>query len=423
MFKWNKIKLHNKILIGLILGILFGLIFQAKPGNEKSVSIPIYLKPIGIIFIKLLSFIAIPLVISSLFVGSASLGDIKKIARIGMKTIIYFTVTTAIAIIIGLALANFIKPGYRLTPESKERLVKQYSANLKTIKEKAIKLNFSDFLLNLIPSNIFDALSRGNMLQIIFASIFLGILSTLINKEKSAILLNFFDSFTEILIKAVDVIMKLAPYAVFILIAAVISEFGYGIIKTLIWYVITVILGLIIFLVIVYSALLKIFTKMPIKKFFKGIREAQLVAFSTSSSAATLPINMECCQKNLGVPKEIVSFVLPLGATINMNGTALYQGVSALFISQIYMQGLTIWDQLIIILTATLAAIGTAPIPGLGLIMLIIILKAVNIPEEGISLILGVDRILDMCRTVPNITGDALVSVIIAESENKKNKN
>ncbi len=419
MKKWRKIKLHNKIFIGLILGIIFGLLFQAKSGEEKAFSIPIYLKPLGIVFIKLLSFIAIPLVISSLFVGAASLGDIRKIARIGSKTLIYFIFTTTIAIVIGLALANIIKPGSRLTADSKDKLIKQYSIDLNAVKEKTTKLRLSDFLLNLIPSNIFDALSEGNMLQIIFATIFLGILSNLINKEKSQVLLNFFDSITEILIKAVDIVMKLAPYAVFILIAAVISEFGYGIVKTLIWYVATVILGLLIQLIIVYSFLLKIFTKMPISKFFKGIREAQLIAFSTSSSAATLPVNIECCEKNLGVPREIASFVLPLGATINMNGTALYQGVSALFISQIYMQGLSIWDQLIIVLTTILAAIGTGPIPGLGLIMLIIILKAVNIPEEGISLILGVDRILDMCRTVPNITGDALVAVIISSSESK----
>jgi len=233
-------------------------------------------------------------------------------------------------------------------------------------------------------------------------------------------LINLFNAITEILIKAVDVVMKLAPYAVFLLIAAVISEFGYGIIKTLIWYVSTVILGLLIHLIIVYPLLLKIFTKMPVIKFFKGIREAQLIAFTTSSSAATLPVNMECCERNLDVPREISSFVLPLGATINMNGTALYQGVSALFISQIYMQGLSIWDQLIILITTILAGIGTGPIPGLGLIMLIIVLKSVNIPEEGISLILGVDRILDMCRTVPNITGDALVAVIISSSESKR---
>ncbi|OGF58850.1 MAG: hypothetical protein A2Y62_09780 [Candidatus Fischerbacteria bacterium RBG_13_37_8] len=383
----------------------------------KPASLPVHLKPVGILFIRLLNFIAIPLVIASLFVGAASLGNIRRIARIGTKTLVYFLSTTAIAIAIGILLANTIKPGERLSVESKQKLMQEFAIDVAKIEEKAAQSSVVDFFVNIVPTNPFNALASGDMLSIVFLAVFLGLIAALIEQEKAKIVIKFFDSFTEIMIRAVGIVMLLAPYAVFVLIAAIISEFGFGILQTLIWYVITVIAGLCFHMLIIYPLYLKIFSKMPIHRFFKGIRPAQLVAFSTSSSAATLPVNMECCEKNLGVPRGITSFVLPLGATINMDGTALYQGVATVFIAQIYGQGLGIAGQLTILLTATLASIGTAPVPGVGIIMLVIVLRSVNVPEEGIALIIGVDRLLDMCRTVSNITGDAVGSVIIASSE------
>jgi Na+/H+-dicarboxylate symporter len=277
--------------------------------------------------------------------------------------------------------------------------------------------DFTQEIVNLVPKNPFSAIAGSEMLQIVFFALLVGLALSLIRKEKSQPVISFFDGMSDAMIKLVELIMLIAPIGVFALISATVSEFGFEILETLIWYVVAVVTGLFIHTVITYSVLLKIFTKMKISFFFKGIRRAQAIAFSTSSSAATLPVNMECCQDNLGVPKSITSFVLPLGATINMDGTALYQGVAAVFIAQVFGMDLSLMQQLVIVFTATLASIGTAPVPGVGIIMLVIVLKSVGIPEEGIALILGVDRILDMCRTVTNITGDSLTAVIISSSE------
>jgi proton glutamate symport protein len=389
---------------------------------KKAGTIATQIKPIGTIFINLLNMIAIPLVLASLIVGVASLGNVKKLARIGGKTIAIYILTTIIAISIGLILGNLIQPGKRLNPQTREELVSAYQTEVEQKVQTKIEFNLIDQVVNLVPRNIFKAMADAQMLQIVFFALMVGLALTLLSQSKSEPVIKFFDGFSDAMIKLVDLIMLIAPYGVFALISATVAEFGFEIIGTLFWYIFTVLAGLLIHTIFVYSGLVKFFGKLSPKIFFKGMRRAQIVAFTTSSSAATLPVNMECCEENLGISKSITSFTLPLGATINMDGTALYQGVAAIFISQVFGMDLSIGDQLVIIFTAVLASIGTAPVPGVGIIMLLIILKAVHIPEIGIALILGVDRILDMCRTVTNITGDAAVSVVVARSENQIRK-
>jgi Na+/H+-dicarboxylate symporter len=384
---------------------------------DKEKTIATQIKWLGDIFIRLLNMIAIPLVLGSLIVGAASLGDIKKFARIGGKTLAFYLTTTAIAISIGLIVANLIQPGERMNAETKERLLSVYSKDVEVRVETAEEYDIIQEIVKLIPKNPFAAIANAEMLQIVLFSLMFGLVLSLIPATKSETVIKFFDGLSEAMIRMVDLIMLIAPIGVFALISATVGEFGFDILQTLIWYAISIILGLTIHTLGVYTLIVKLFSKLKISTFYKGLRKAQTIAFSTSSSAATLPVNMECCQENLGVSKSITSFVLPLGATINMDGTALYQGVAAVFIAQVFGMDLNLMQQLTIVLTATLASIGTAPVPGVGIIMLIIVLKSVGIPEEGIALILGIDRILDMSRTITNITGDAAVAVAIASSE------
>lgn len=391
--------------------------FVQRIAKEKTIATSI--KWIGDIFIRLLNMIAIPLVLASLIVGASSLGDLKKFARVGGKTISFYIATTIIAITIGLFIANLMQPGKQMPSETKNRLMSVYQDDLKEKVSTQFDFNITQEIVNIVPKNPFDAMASSNMLQIVFFAVVVGIVLTVIRKDKAEPVINFFDGLSEVMIKLVDYIMIIAPIGVFALIAATIGEFGFEILQTLVWYVAAVILGLLLQIFIVYGFVLRVFTKVKLFKFFKAIRRAQTIAFSTSSSAATLPVTIEVCQDNLGISKSITSFVLPLGATINMDGTALYQGVAAVFIAQVFGFELTIMQQLTIVFTAVLASIGTAPVPGVGIIMLIIILRSVGIPQEGIALILGVDRILDMCRTVANITGDAVAAVFIAESEHE----
>jgi len=384
---------------------------------EREKTIATQIKWLGDIFIRLLNMIAIPLVLASLLVGAASLGDIKKFARIGGKTLSFYLITTAIAVAIGLICANIIKPGEKMQVETKARLLTVYGKDVEKKLDSFKEYDAVQEIVNLVPKNPFAALSNAEMLQIVFFAVLLGLVLSLIPKSKGEPVIKIFDGFSEAMIKMVDLIMLTAPIGVFALISATVGEFGFDILQTLFWYAATVLIGLVIHTFGVYALILKLFSKLKVSTFFKGMRKAQTIAFSTSSSAATLPVNMECCQENLGVSKSITSFVLPLGATINMDGTALYQGVAAVFIAQVFGMDLNLMQQLTIVLTATLASIGTAPVPGVGIIMLIIVLKSVGIPEEGIALILGVDRILDMCRTITNITGDAAVAVAVASSE------
>jgi len=413
--KLLKLQLYTKVLIGLLVGVLFGVLANQWGFSAFVFS---YIKPIGSAFIKLISMVVVPLVFASLLVGTASLNDIRKLGRIGAKTVAYYLCTTIIAISIGLLLANTLKPGEGLSQEKRTQLTESVSEKEGGQIETALKKpTITDILLNIIPTNPVKAFVEGKMLQIIFLALIAGICLGLIPSERSRPVINFFEGINELIIQMVHIIMKLAPYGVFALISAVVADFGLGILFVLLKYSLVVIAGLILQVTIVYSSAIKIFSKHKIRTFFRGIRPAQLIAFSSASSSATLPVTMECTEKNLGVPGQIASFALPLGATINMDGTALYQGVSAVFIAQFYGMGLTVPQQLTIVLTAVLASIGTAGAPMAGVITLAIVLKSIGVPLEGIALIMGVERILDMCRSVVNVTGDASCAVVVASSE------
>jgi Na+/H+-dicarboxylate symporter len=413
--KLSRLQLHTKILLGLLLGVLFGLL-----ANRFGFSgfVFTYIKPIGTAFIRLISMVVVPLVFASLLVGTTSLGDIRKLGRIGAKTMIYYISTTAIAITIGLLLANTFKPGAGLSAEARAKLLQSAGTELGAKIETSLKKpGIMNLLLNIIPANPVQAFVESNMLQIIFLAMMAGLCLSLIPPERSRPVVSLFQGINDLTIQVVHIIMKIAPYGVFALMSAVIADFGLGILLVLLKYSLVVLAGLILHMGIVYSVAIKTLSKQTVRTFFRGIRPAQLIAFSSSSSNATLPATMECTEKNLGVPAEICSFTLPLGATINMDGTALYQGVATVFIAQVYGMSLTASQQLTIILTALLASIGTAGIPAAGVITLAIVLDSVGVPLEGIGIILGVDRILDMCRTVVNITGDASCAVIVASSE------
>ncbi len=402
-------RLHTKILLGLAAGVPLGIILGPKAGAVE---------PVGILFIRLIRMIVVPLVFSSLFVGTASLGDIRKLGRIGLKTISYYLVTTAIAITVGIVLANIFQPGRSIDDSTREKLFRSYRTEaLKDIEIASHKPGLVETITRIVPANPMESLAEANMLQIIFFALLFGIAATLVPGDKARPVIHFFDAVSEVMIQMVHIVMKMAPLGVMALIAAVVGRFGSEILLSLLNYSLVVIAGLALHMGLIYSSAVKIFAGMSPTEFFRGIRPAQLIAFSTSSSNATLPVTIECSEKNLGVSEEISSFVLPLGATINMDGTALYQGVAAVFISQVYGIDLGVGAQLTIVLMATLASIGTAGVPGVGIITLAMVLEAVGVPLEGIALILGVDRLLDMCRTVVNITGDASAAVIVAASE------
>ncbi|REL37691.1 dicarboxylate/amino acid:cation symporter [Rhodohalobacter sp. SW132] len=422
--KWYR-KLHWKIIIGLILGLLWGLFSSLVGWNQFTID---YIRPFGTIFVDLLKLIAVPLVLASLVVGVSSLNDMTKLSRLGGKTIGIYMITTVFAITIGLTVVNVIQPGKTLPEETRVTLMESYSENLEGRDEAAQALvdrSPLQFFVDIVPENVIQAASdNANMLQVVFIAIILGIGIINIPVQKGEVLINFFDALNDVIIKIVDLIMKTAPYGVFALMAAVIVDLAgddltqaLTLLRALAWYCVAVIIGLLIHVTIVYFSLFKIFSKMKLRDFLKAIQPAILLGFSTSSSAATLPVTMERVEKNLGVDEEVSSFVLPVGATINMDGTSLYQAVAAVFIAQALGMDLTILQQLTIVLTATLASIGAAGVPGAGIIMLVIVLQAVQVPVEGIALILGVDRILDMARTAVNVTGDAAVSVAVASSE------
>ena len=411
-------QLHWKIIIGLLLGTAYGI---ASAFNGWSEFTSNFISPFGTIFLNLLKLIAVPLIVSSLITGIASLSDTRKLSRIGLRTILLYVTTTAVAVSIGLILVNVLEPGSAIPDSYQETLSNEY------IEKAASKKNLADSiqenrgplqpLVDMVPSNIFSAASNNsNMLQVVFISIIFGISLIGIDRKFSKPVLEFLEGVNQLVIKLVEIIMYFAPYGVFALIAKTISsvsgdisQIG-SILSALLFYMGVVIVGLFIHMGITYIAILKFFTNISLKHFFKSIGPVQLVAFSTSSSGATLPVTMKRCEKDLGVSKEISSFVLPLGATINMDGTALYQGVAAVFIAQAVGMDLTLADQFTIVATAVLASIGTAAVPGAGIIMLVIILEAINVPSEGIALILGVDRILDMIRTTTNVTGDATIA-------------
>lgn len=410
--KWPKLTLPTRILLGLILGAVFGIIANRAGWNDFVTG---YIKPVGTAFVKLITMVVIPLVFASLLVGTASLNDIRKLGRIGVRTAAYYMATTAIAISVGLILANALRPGASLPEETKAQLLESGAEDMNARVEQMLeKPSLKDALLGIIPGNPIRSFAEGNMLQVIFFALLTGICLTLIPDARGAPVIAFFEGLNDVMIQMVHVIMHIAPYAVFALIASVTADFGSHILVVLMKYALVVLLGLIVHMCIVYSTAIKLLTRTKVRAFFKGIRPAQLIAFSSASSSATLPVTMECAEENLGVPREISSFALPLGATINMDGTALYQGVAAVFIAQVYGMDLNLGQQLTIVLTATLASIGAAGTPGAGMATLVIVLKSIGVPVEGIGLILGVDRILDMCRTVVNVTGDASCAMVVS---------
>lgn len=424
MKAWYK-QLHWQIIFGLVLGLVWGLIASVAGFSAFTVD---YVKPFGTIFINLLKLIAVPLVLASLIVGVTSLNDMAKLSRMGGKTVGIYIVTTICAITIGLTVVNIIQPGDFLPAETQQDLMSSYQGNVEGSKQTAqevLERSPLSFFVDIVPENLFAAASdNSKMLQVVFVAILLGIGIIQVPAEKGRPLISFFDAFNDVIIKIVDLIMLLAPYGVFALMAGVIVDLAgddlgqaLNLLGALGWYSAAVVAGLLLHVLIVYSSLFKIFSKMKLTDFFRAIRPAILLGFSTSSSAATLPVTMERVENNLGVDEEVASFVLPIGATINMDGTSLYQAVAAVFIAQALGLDLSIAQQLTIVLTATLASIGSAGVPGAGIIMLVIVLQAIQVPVEGIALILGVDRILDMCRTAVNITGDAAVSVAVAHSE------
>ncbi len=420
-----KLELHWKIIIGLVLGLIFGVLAAANGWGGFTTN---WIAPFGKIFINLLKLIAVPLVLSSLITGVASLSDLKKLSRIGGKTITIYIVTTAISVTIGLVSVNLLKPGDTVPEDMKVKLQETYKSAASGKLEAADQIKERRPLqpiVDMVPSNFFSSASNNrNMLQVVFVAIIIGIALIQIPKNKARPVLDFMEGINDLVIKLVDNIMLMAPIGVFALIADTITSVAgdnlnnvLELLSALGFYMLVVIIGLTIHMVFTYTAVLKIFSNMSLKKFYQGIAPAQLLAFSTSSSGATLPVTMERCEDELGVSEEVSSFVLPLGATINMDGTALYQAVAAVFIAQTLGMDLTLGAQLTIVLTAVLASIGTAAVPGAGIIMLIIILEAIGVPSAGIALILGVDRILDMMRTVTNVTGDASVAVAVASSE------
>ncbi len=410
MFGLKKIKLHTKIFIGLILGVVVGLVF-----GEKAMII----EPVGTIFLRLITMIVVPLVLVSLMLGTASLGDIRKLGRIGFKTVAYFTITTMIAISIGLGLANIVKPGTGLNKEVKAELYKSYESRAQvSIQRMEEKPSLKDILINIVPTNPVKALIDGNMLQVIFLGLLLGLILTLIKKEKSDLLIKFLDGVNDVIIQVVHIAMRLAPYGVLALIAAVIGQYGVNILVTLLKYSLVVVGGLVIYTLSVNSFSLSLLGRMNPILFFKAVKEAMIIAFSTSSSNAALPVSLDCVE-HIGVSRQYSSFVIPLGATINMDGTALYQGVAAVFIANIYGIPLGFTDQITIVLMATLASVGAAGVPAAGIITLAMVLTQIGIPLEGIALILGVDRFLDMCRTTTNIIGDMTCAVVIKQTEER----
>ena len=417
----KKLALHWQIVIGMVAGVVFALIMTKFSWGKPLITD--WVKPFGTIFINALKLIAVPLILASLIKGVSDLKDISKLSKMGGRTIVTYILTTVMAVSIGLIYVNIVKPGKSISEKTRMELVENYSGNTAKYKEQANKQKESgplQALVELVPSNIFNAASNNrNMLQVIFFAIFFGVGLILIDEKYSKPVKDFFDGFNEVILKLIDIIMLAAPVGVFALLASLVVESpSFDLFKALGWYAITVLTGLAT-MIVFYNLLVWLFTKKKPNFFMKAMSPAQLLAFSTSSSAATLPVTMERVTEHLGVDEEVSSFVLPIGATINMDGTSLYQAVAAVFIAQAFGMDLTFGTQLGIIVTATLASIGSAAVPGAGMVMLVIVLAQAGIPEAGLALIFAVDRPLDMCRTIVNVTGDATVSMLVGKSVGK----
>lgn len=427
----RKLELHWQILIGMLLGIVFGFVMTYPEWGKGFVAN--WINPFGTIFVKLLKLIAIPLILASLIKGISDLKDISKFRKIGLRTIVIYIVTTVVAITIGLGLVNALEPGEGISDDTIAKLEQTYGSDAGVTSkiqeaERQRERGPLQFLVDMVPDNAFHAVSdNGLMLQVIFFTIFLGIAMLLIGEKDAKPLKEFFDSLNEVVLKMVDLIMLTAPVAVFALLANVVVSSGDpDLLLALLKYSGVVLLGLVL-MIVFYSLVVASFTRYNPWTFLSKISPAQLLAFSTSSSAATLPVTMERVEEHIGVDKEVSSFVLPVGATINMDGTSLYQGVAAVFIMQVlWPEGLGLANQLTIVLTALLASIGSAAVPGAGMVMLVIVLESIGFPSDlypaALALIFAVDRPLDMCRTVVNVTGDATVSMMVAKSVGKLGK-
>jgi proton glutamate symport protein len=418
----KKLPLYWKIIIGMIAGVLFAIIMLQFAFGVQFIRD--WIKPFGTIFINLLKLIAVPLILASLIKGISDLKDISKLSSMGFKAIGFYLFTTVFAVSLGLVVANVIKPGESISAETRNEMLSSYGSVVEKSTEEAKKQQNTGpmkFVEDMVPDNIFSAAtSNTRMLQVIFFALFLGISMIMLPETTVRPFKMFFDSTNDIILKMIDIIMKAAPIGVFALIASLVAESpSLELFKALAWYALSVIIGLGVMLFLFYPSLLYFFTGRNPVKFYRQIMPAQLLAFSTSSSAATLPVTMDVTEKNVGVDNEVTSFVLPIGATINMDGTSLYQSVAAIFIAQAFGMDLSLSAQLAIILTATLASIGSAAVPGAGMVMLIIVLAQAGIPEAGLALIFAVDRPLDMLRTIANVTSDSTVATIIAKKLGK----
>jgi len=417
--------LATRILLGLALGGAGGVVAHALWGGSSWLAwvVEKITQPAGQMWLRALIMIVVPLVFTSLTLGVAGLGDIRKVGRMGLKTLVFFLGVTACATIIGLVLVNLVQPGAGLPPETREELLGRFSGQAAKMKEAAGPVSFGvELLVNIVPRNPVAAAAQGDMLGLIFFSLLFGAALGLLPAERARPLLGVLEAVGDIVVVIIGWVMKLAPYGVFALLFSVTALFGYDILRKLLWYVLTVLAGLTIHFVLVYSALVRWLGKMNPLEFFGRIKTVVVTAFSTSSSNATLPTTMQVTERNLGVPREVAGFVLPLGATMNMHGTALFEGVTVLFIAQVFGVHLSLGAQLIVVAMAVITAVGAAGVPSGAIPLLMVVLQVVGLPPEAIALVLGVDRILDMCRTTLNVTGDVVTSLYIARSEGYKLK-
>ncbi len=417
----KKLALHWQIILGMVLGVAFALLMTYFSWGPKFIGD--WIKPFGTIFINALKLIAVPLILGSLIKGISDLKDISQLSKMGARTIALYVGTTVIAVCLGLGVVNLVKPGNAISEETRTDLVESYGGVVNAAQEGARQQQEAgplQALVDLVPENIIGAAGdNGNMLQVIFFAIFFGVCLILIPEKQGEVVKKFFDGFNDVILKMIDIIMITAPYGVFALLAALVVESpSADLFAALAMYALCVLLGMFL-MICFYNLLVWVFTKRKPSFFMKGMSSVQLLAFSTSSSAATLPVTMDRVEKKLGVSEDVTSFVLPIGATINMDGTSLYQAVAAVFIAQAFGMDLSFGTQMGIVATATLASIGSAAVPGAGMVMLVIVLAQAGIPEAGLALIFAVDRPLDMCRTTVNVTGDATVSMLVAKSIGK----
>lgn len=416
-------KLHTKIFIGLVAGIAAGSLLAMLDAG----AVAAYVKPLGDIFIQLLKMIAIPLIAVSIMGATAGFSDLKKLGRVGLKAVAFFLASMILAVSLGIVAANLFQPGKSLDAVKKEAIQAGIRSEGRwqqpaTPPATAARTSAAEFLLALIPTNPFAALAAGDMLPVITFSLLLGLAFTLIAQAKRDKVLELLDAINDALVALVKGVMRLAPYAVFALITAVIAQFGFHFLLALLEYALVTVGTMAFFLFGYYSLAVALLGRTSPLFFFRRLSSVGLLAFSTSSSNAVLPENMVSCEQKLGMDRGVVSFVLPLGATINMSGTSIYQGVSAVFIAQVFGVTLSLQQQVLVVLTGTLAAVGTAGIPGIGIVTLSMVLGSAGIPLEGIGLIIGVERILDMCRTVLNVMGDSATALIVDRSEKRRER-